>query len=99
MTDAVLVLSMIDTCIRESHLVPIEAVALHRRSGRYPALCGADVPAASLTTPPARRCPDCATRARGRGWGKETRQQPIRLRRLRIPRFRRRGRHQVRVGW
>ncbi|MGH3940761.1 MAG: hypothetical protein ACRDTG_19415 [Pseudonocardiaceae bacterium] len=48
MTSAALVLSMVDTHTGESHLVPVEAVALHRRLGRYPALCGTEVPAASL---------------------------------------------------
>lgn len=98
MTGAALVLSVVDTCTGESHLVPVETAALHRHSGRYPALCGVDVPAASLTTPPARHCPDCATRARGKGRGKDLQQQPIRPRRLRIPRFRKKGRHQKRDG-
>lgn len=65
MTGAALVLSVVDTCTGESHLVAIETAALHRRSGRYPTLCGAEVPTASLTTPPARHCQDCAKRAQG----------------------------------
>ncbi|MGH3942028.1 MAG: hypothetical protein ACRDTG_26080 [Pseudonocardiaceae bacterium] len=40
MTGAALVLSMVDTCTEELHFVLVEAVALHRRSGCYPALCG-----------------------------------------------------------
>jgi hypothetical protein len=43
-----LVLSVVDTRTGTQHRVPIEAAALHRRSGRYPALCGIDVPAASV---------------------------------------------------
>ena len=62
-TRAALVLSMVDTRTGTLHQVPIESVALHRRSGRYPALCGIEVPAASLTTPAARHCRDCARRA------------------------------------
>lgn len=40
MTGPALVLSLVDTTTQQRHLVPIEAVTLHRRSGRYPALCG-----------------------------------------------------------
>jgi hypothetical protein len=50
MSGAALVLSVVDTRTGELHLVGVETAALHRRSGRYPALCGAVVPAASLTT-------------------------------------------------
>lgn len=57
-----LVLSVVDTCTGMQHQVPIETAALHRHSGRYPALCGAEVPAASLTTPATAGCQDCATR-------------------------------------
>lgn len=63
MTRAALVLSVVDTCTRELHLVAVETAALHRHSGRYPALCGADVPAASLVTAPARHCRDCVHHA------------------------------------
>ncbi|MGH3938658.1 MAG: hypothetical protein ACRDTG_08460 [Pseudonocardiaceae bacterium] len=59
---AALVLSVVDTCTGTLHRVPIESVALHRRSGRYPALCGIEVPAAGLTTPAANHCQDCAAR-------------------------------------
>jgi hypothetical protein len=55
----------------ESHLVAVETVALHRRSALYPALGGAEVPAASLTTPSSHPCPDCVTWARGRGRDKD----------------------------
>ena len=59
---ATLVLSVVDTRTGMQHRVPIEAAALHRHSGRYPALCGIDVPAASLTTPATADCQDCVTR-------------------------------------
>jgi hypothetical protein len=62
MTGAALVLSVVDTCTGELHLVPIEIAARHRHSGRYPTLCGARVAAASLTTQPARHCRICAKR-------------------------------------
>ncbi|MGH3937611.1 MAG: hypothetical protein ACRDTG_03105, partial [Pseudonocardiaceae bacterium] len=61
-TRAALVLSMVDTCTGTLHRVPIETAALHRRSGRYPALCGIEVAAASLTTLAADDCWDCAAR-------------------------------------
>ena len=64
MIRAALVLSVVDTCTGELHLVAIETAALHRRSGRYPALCGAEVPAASLTTASESRCQDCEAYAK-----------------------------------
>jgi hypothetical protein len=63
-TRAALVLSVVDTRTGTLHRVPVETAALHRRSGRYPALCGAEVAAASLTTPEADCCRDCAARVR-----------------------------------
>lgn len=69
MTGAALVLSVVDTCTGEMHLVAVEIAALHRRSGRYPALCGTLVTAASLTTAPARQCPNCVKQAHRRGEG------------------------------
>ncbi|MGH3914114.1 MAG: hypothetical protein ACRDTC_12020 [Pseudonocardiaceae bacterium] len=62
-----LVLSVVDTRSGTLHQVPLESVALHRHSGRYPALCGIEVPAASLTTPAADHCRDCATRTQPAG--------------------------------
>ncbi|MGQ0776172.1 MAG: hypothetical protein ACT4NY_17390 [Pseudonocardiales bacterium] len=55
---AALVLSVVDTCTGMLHQVPIESAALHRCSGRYPALCGIEV----LTTPAVDHCRDCAAR-------------------------------------
>ena len=60
MSGAALVLSVVDTRTRESHLVAIETAALHRRSGCYPALCGTEVITASLTTTSVRDCQNCA---------------------------------------
>lgn len=34
-----MVLSVVDSRNRVVHLVAVETAALHRRSGRYPALC------------------------------------------------------------
>ena len=59
-TRAALVLSVVDTCTGMLHRVRLETAALHRRSGRYPALCGVEVAAASLTTPAADDCRECA---------------------------------------
>ncbi|MFN2495126.1 MAG: hypothetical protein ABR608_04355 [Pseudonocardiaceae bacterium] len=58
------VMSVVDTRTRLSHLVAFETAALHRRSGRYPALCGRDVLSASLTTAPIGDCEDCAVAQR-----------------------------------
>jgi hypothetical protein len=67
MSGAVLVLSVVDSRTGEAHRVPIETAALHRRSGRYPALCGAEVVTASLATAPSRLCPMCRFRTQGGG--------------------------------
>ncbi len=42
------------------HLVTDESLAAHRHSGRFLALCGIEVLAASLTDPGRGRCPECA---------------------------------------
>jgi len=96
-TGAALVLSVVDTCTEELHLVPVEAVALHRRSGCYPALCGAVVPAASLMTVPVRHCSDCAQRARGRSGNGDLPRKPVRGG-ARMTWSRRGGRHRARRG-
>jgi hypothetical protein len=93
MTGAILVLSVVDTCTGELHLVPVETAALHRRSGRYPALCGAHVAAASLTTEPARHCQTCAKRT------EEPRRDDTPRRPARVGRWPgRSGRHRDRHG-
>lgn len=61
---APLVLSVVDTRNGLLHRVAVETAARYRNSGCYPALCGVDVPAASLTTPAAQHCRDCAARIR-----------------------------------
>jgi hypothetical protein len=96
MTGAALVLSLVDTNTKQLHLVPVEAVPLHRRSGRYPALCGVDVLTANRTTAPARNCRDCVTRAE-RG-GERLQPEPVRLRRLLLRWTRRAPRHGDRHG-
>jgi hypothetical protein len=45
------------------HLVTDESAMAHRHSGRYPALCGVQVVAASLTAPRRQQC-QCCQRAR-----------------------------------
>ncbi|MGH3794101.1 MAG: hypothetical protein ACRDSP_04365 [Pseudonocardiaceae bacterium] len=59
-----LVLSMVDTRTGTQHRVAVDIAATHRHSGRYPALCGADVASASLTTAPTGNCRECADRVR-----------------------------------
>lgn len=66
-----LVLSVVDTRTGEAHRVGLEVAASHRRSGSYPALCGADVVSASLTTAASRQCGECA--AGERCWGRRSR--------------------------
>jgi hypothetical protein len=53
---------IIDARTYVEHLMTDEAVAAHRHSGRYLALCGAQVLAASLAEPRRSRCQPC-TRA------------------------------------
>ncbi|MCA1671646.1 MAG: hypothetical protein LC799_05405, partial [Actinobacteria bacterium] len=63
MRTAALVLSVVDSRTHVMHLVAVEMAALHRRSGRYPALCDVEVLSASMMTEPERECQDCQTRA------------------------------------
>ena len=56
---APLVLSVVDTRTGMLHRVAVETAALHRNSGCYPALCGVELPAASLTTQAAGCCREC----------------------------------------
>lgn len=55
-----LAVSVVDTRTGALHRVAVDIAALHRPAGRYPALCGAEVPAASLTTPATTACRRCA---------------------------------------
>jgi hypothetical protein len=66
MSGPALVRSMVDTSTGQRHLVRIEVVPLHRRSGRYPALCGAVVSTGTNPTASTRDCQNCVTRAEGR---------------------------------
>ena len=91
MTGAALVLSVVDGRTGVAHLVAVETAALHRRSGRYPALCGADVVTASLTTAPAQDCQDCPTLAQ-EGVGTDLQREPPRARHRRLSWPRRAGR-------
>jgi hypothetical protein len=54
------VLPIIDARTGEAHQVTTEAVDSGRDTGRYTAVCGAEVLAASLTAPPTRYCRFCA---------------------------------------
>ncbi len=71
MIGAGIVLPMVDARTGALHLVADETAALHRRSGRYPASCGVEVIAASLTTPACRDCQDCLTRNNREGRASE----------------------------
>lgn len=51
-----------DARTRIEHLVTHQAFGKYRRSGRYLAVCGARVLAASLTAPDRGRCSDCVIR-------------------------------------
>lgn len=80
MTGAALVLSVVDARTGVSHRVAVEAAALHRHAGRYPALCGADVLTASLTAAPVQDCQGCLTRAQA-GADADRHREPVRSRR------------------
>jgi hypothetical protein len=56
-------LGIIDAQTHVEHLMADESVRAHGDSGRYLALCGVQVLAASLATPDRGRCPMCATRS------------------------------------
>jgi hypothetical protein len=51
---------IVDARTSMEHLITDESVAAHRHAGRYLAVCGAQVLAASLTAPQRSRCPACA---------------------------------------
>lgn len=63
MSGPALVLSVTDSRTRVVHLVAVETAALHRRSGRYPAMCDSEVITASMLTEPGKNCQDCLSRA------------------------------------
>lgn len=78
MSGPALVLSMVETETRTAHLVGIDVVPLRRRSGVYPALCGAEVRSASLATSATGRCAKCRELA-------ATPQPTVPARRFRVP--------------
>lgn len=59
MSGFALVLAVVDPTTGKSHLVALESVPLYRKSGRYPALCGAVVLANSITANGDRECREC----------------------------------------
>ena len=83
MTGAALVLSVVDGRTGVVHLVAVEKVALHRRSGRYPTLCDNEVISASLMTEPAQECRYCLSRAQA-GAGADRQREPAGRRRPRL---------------
>lgn len=61
---SVAVLRMVDAQTGMTHLIRLEVVPLHRHSGRYPALCGGEIIAASLVSDSrAGLCPECRDRS------------------------------------
>jgi hypothetical protein len=66
MSGPALVRSMVDTSTGQRHLVRIEVIPLHRRSGRYPASCGAVVITGANPTVSTRACQTCVIHAEGR---------------------------------
>jgi hypothetical protein len=50
---------IVDARTSMEHLITDESAAAHRHAGRYLAVCGAQVLAASLTAPQRSRCPVC----------------------------------------
>lgn len=63
-------IEMVDASTGDAHWLTSDALdAGHRDGGRYIAVCGADVLAHSLATPPRRYCRACSTpdqRSKGR---------------------------------
>lgn len=53
-------LSVVDARTGEAHQVTADSLDSGRVTGRYVAVCGAEVLAASLTAPPTRYCRSCA---------------------------------------
>jgi hypothetical protein len=72
-----LAIGIVDASTGYRHLVAVEVVALHRRSRRYPALCGTLLADGRLTLSGCATCATCASCAR------QARGQPRRLARVR----------------
>ncbi|MGH3913439.1 MAG: hypothetical protein ACRDTC_08515 [Pseudonocardiaceae bacterium] len=62
MTSTVLVQSMVDSRTLIEHLIDLDTLAVARQVGRYTALCGVEVLAASLTTEERGFCRECLRR-------------------------------------
>ena len=63
---APLVFAVTDARVGTGHLVTQDAMAAGRRAGRYVALCGGEVLAASLTAGESGHCRSCRDRRAGR---------------------------------
>ena len=59
MTGSILVQSMVDAVTLTEHLIDLDAITAARSRGRYAALCGAEVLAASMTTEERDFCRNC----------------------------------------
>ncbi|MGB6164377.1 MAG: hypothetical protein WBF75_17775 [Pseudonocardiaceae bacterium] len=65
MSGPALAIGIVDPHTGYRHLVTVEVVALHRRSRRYPALCGEVLADDRLTLSGRANCASCALQARG----------------------------------
>ncbi|MGQ0777767.1 MAG: hypothetical protein ACT4NY_25725 [Pseudonocardiales bacterium] len=61
-TRAILVQTMVDARTLTEHLIDLNTLAAARSHGRYTALCGAEVLAASMITEESRFCQVCIRR-------------------------------------
>lgn len=59
MTSSVLAQSMVDARTLIEHLIDLDGIAKSRHQGRYSALCGIEVLAASMTTKESGFCREC----------------------------------------
>ncbi|MGH3937132.1 MAG: hypothetical protein ACRDTG_00625 [Pseudonocardiaceae bacterium] len=62
MTDTVLVQTMVDAQTLTEHLIDLDRITASRHQGRYIALCGIGVLAASMTTEERDFCRKCIRR-------------------------------------
>lgn len=62
MTRTALVMSMVDAQTLMEHFVDLDVNVATRRQGRYPALCGAELLAASIATEGRDHCRKCIRR-------------------------------------
>lgn len=66
MTSAALAQTMVDSSTLTEHLIDLDIITAARQHGRYIALCGAEVLAASMSTEERGYCQDCLRRQVGR---------------------------------